>query len=61
MSVKEEVFAAIQKLPNDIEYRDVAEEIAFLAAIREAETDIQAGRILSNDEMKAPIAQWSGK
>ena len=56
MSVKEQVLQAIQRLPDDIDYRDVANEIAFLAAIREAESDIAEGRVVSNEEMKARIA-----
>ena len=39
MSVKEQV-------PDDIDYRDVTDEIAFLAALREAEEDIQSGRLV---------------
>ena len=39
---------------------DVAEEIAFLAAVREAERDIEAGRLVTNEQMKARIAEWSG-
>ncbi|HEY2341744.1 MAG TPA: hypothetical protein VGH90_01885 [Chthoniobacteraceae bacterium] len=61
MSVKEEILRAIHRLPDDVDYRDVAEEIAFLEAIREAERDIAAGRLVSNEEMRARIAQWSGK
>ena len=36
MSVKEQVLQAINRLPDDIDYRDAADEIAFLAAVREA-------------------------
>lgn len=45
MSVKEQVLQAINRLPDDIGYRDVTEEIAFLSAVREAEQDIAAGRV----------------
>jgi predicted transcriptional regulator len=55
MSVKEQVLQAIQRLPDDIAYRDVTDEIAFLAAIGEAEQDIAAGRIVTNEQMKARI------
>ena len=60
MSVKEQVLEAIQRLPDDIDFRDVTDEIALLAAVHEAEQDIQQGRVISNDEMKSRIAQWSG-
>ncbi len=52
---------AIQRLPDDIDFRDVAEEIAFLSAIREAEDDIAAGRVISNEQMRARIAKWTDK
>ncbi len=61
MSVKEQVLQAINRLPDDIDYRDVADEVAFLAAMREAEEDIQDGRLVSNEQMKTRIAQWTGK
>ena len=61
MTVKEQVLQAIQRLPDDIDYRDVAEEVAFLAAVLEAEDDIQAGRVISNEQMKARITEWSAK
>lgn len=60
MSVKEQVLEAIQRLPDDIDFRDVTDEIALLAAVHEAEQDIQQGRVISNEEMKSRIAQWSG-
>ena len=60
MSVKEQVLEAIQRLLADINYRDAADEIAFLAAIHEAERDIEQGRLISNDQMKARIGEWTG-
>ena len=61
MSVKEKVLEAIRRLPDDIDYRDVAEEIALLAAINEAELDIQEGRIISNDQMKERLEKWGAQ
>ncbi|MFN2474918.1 MAG: hypothetical protein ABR526_01060 [Chthoniobacterales bacterium] len=60
MSVKEQVLQAINRLPNDADYRDVAEEVAFLAAIREAEQDIEHGRVITNEQMRARIGEWTG-
>jgi len=59
MSVKEQVLQAIERLPNDINFRDVTDEIALLAAMEDAERDIEDGRLISNDEMKSRISQWS--
>jgi hypothetical protein len=58
MSVKEQVLQAIQRLPDDINFRDVSDEVALLAAIQDAEHDIEDGRLISNDEMKSRISQW---
>ena len=59
MSVKDQVLQAIHRLPDDIDYRDVTEEIAFLAAVRDAERDIDERRIVSNEQMKTRIAGWT--
>ncbi len=61
MSVKEQVLQAIQRLPDDIDFRDVADEIALLAAVQEAERDVEQGRLISNEEMKSRIGQWNAK
>ena len=58
MSVKEQVLQAINRLPDDIDYRDAADEIAFLAAVREADRDIEQGPVASNEQMKARIGEW---
>jgi predicted transcriptional regulator len=58
MSVKDQVLRAIHRLPDDLDYRDVAEEVAFLAAMREAERDIDEGRLVTNEQMKARISEW---
>ena len=60
MSVKEQVLQAINRLPDDIDYRDAADEIAFLAAVREAEHDIEQERLVTNEKMKARIHEWTG-
>ena len=59
MSVKEQVLQAIQRLPDDIDFRDVSDEIALLAAVHEAEEDIKEGRLVSNDQMLSRIEGWT--
>ena len=58
MSIKHQVLSAIQRLPDDIDFRDVSEEIALLAAVHEAEDDILENRLVSNDDMKNRIQEW---
>jgi hypothetical protein len=59
MSIKEQAIAIIRRLPEDANLRDIEEELALLAALQEAETDIQGGELVSNDEMKARLHGWS--
>ena len=58
MSIKQQVLAAIQRLPDDISFHDVNEEIALLAAVQEAEDDIREKRLVSNSDMKSRIEEW---
>ncbi len=58
MSIKHQVLSAIQRLPDDIDFRDVSEEIALLAGVEEAEDDIRRSRLVSNGEMKSRISEW---
>ena len=60
MSVKEQILQSVRHLPDGVDYCDVSEEIVFLAAEREAERDIEAGRLVTNQQMKPRIAEWSG-
>lgn len=61
MTVKQQVLQAIQRLPDDVDFRDVTEEIALLAAVQEAESDIEAGRVVTNEEMKKRIIEWTAR
>jgi hypothetical protein len=61
ISIKEQVLQAIQRLPDNIDFRDVTDEIALLAAVSEAECDIEQGRLISNAEMRSRIAEWNAK
>ena len=60
MSVKQQVLQVVSRLPDDADFRDVTEEIAFLAAIREAEQDMQEGRVITNEQMKSRLGEWTG-
>ena len=59
MSVKEQVLQAINRLPDDLDYKDVADEIAFLVAVQEAERDIKSGNLIGNQQMKSRIVEWT--
>jgi predicted transcriptional regulator len=59
MSAKESVLQAIHRLPDDVDYRAIAEEIAFLAALEQGDHDIQAGRLVSNDDARKKLETWT--
>jgi predicted transcriptional regulator len=52
---------ALDRMPEDATLREIAEEIAILAALEEAEGDIRAGRMASNEEVKARARTWRSK
>jgi len=60
VSIKDKVISALERLPNDVGFADVKEEIAVLAALDEADQDILHGRVISNEEMHERIRKWTG-
>ena len=50
--------SALHRLPDDVEFKDIAEEVSFLAAIQEGQEDLNQGRLISNEEMKKRIDSW---
>ncbi|MEW6304222.1 MAG: hypothetical protein AB1705_12165 [Verrucomicrobiota bacterium] len=61
MSDKQIVLEALHRLPDDLTFRDIAEEVAFLAALREGEEQIKQGKIISNEEMRRRLDSWFSK
>jgi hypothetical protein len=59
MSVKEAVLQAIHRLPDNVDYKDIADEIAFLSALRQAESDIDSGRLVSNADVRKKLEAWT--
>lgn len=54
-TAKQMILETVHRLPDEATFDDIAEEVAFLSAIREGEEDIKHGRIVSNAEMKQRI------
>ena len=59
MSAKEAVLQAIHRLPDDVDYRAIAEEIAFLAALEQGDQDIRSGRVVSNEDVRKRLESWT--
>jgi ribosomal protein L16/L10AE len=61
MITKEQVLEAIRAMPEDtFENLDVLmERLVLLETIQQAEEDIEAGRIYTNEQMKEILQLWS--
>ncbi len=61
MTAKEQTLDVIKRLPAKASYEDIAYEVELLAAIREAEDDIERGRVFSTDDVRKMIPRWISK
>jgi predicted transcriptional regulator len=61
MTNKELVIQAMADMPDEATFADIVERIETLAAIREGQADIDADRVVSNEEMKRRTATWLSK
>lgn len=59
MSAKDAALQAIHRLPDDADFRAIAEEIAFLAALDQGDSDIKKGRVVSNEEARERLESWT--
>jgi predicted transcriptional regulator len=57
MTNKELVKDVLRGLPEDVSLEKIREEIAILAAIRRGAADIDAGRIVTHEEVKRRSVQ----
>jgi predicted transcriptional regulator len=55
---KQLVRQALRDSPEEASIDDIVERIQILASIREGLADIEAGRFITNEEMKRLTAQW---
>jgi len=60
-TAKQMVLEAVHRLPEEASFHDIAEEVAFLAAIREGQEDLSQGKVISNEEMKRRLDSWLAK
>ena len=57
-SVKEEMTRIIQEQPDDSSFDEILRELALARMIHRGLEDSEAGRTISNDEMKRQMDQW---
>ena len=57
-SVKEEMTRIIREQPDDSSFDEILRELALARMIDRGLQDSDAGRVISDDEMKQQMNQW---
>ncbi len=58
MRQKELVLEAIQELPDDVSFDQIADRVEFMAAIQKGIDDIDRGDTIPHAEIKKQLATW---
>jgi predicted transcriptional regulator len=58
MSTKEIVQDLLQKLPEGVSLHDVAQEIEFVAAVRQGLAEIERGERIPIEEVERELPSW---
>jgi predicted transcriptional regulator len=61
MSIKGAAIEAVRQMPDEASYEDLLDKIETMAAIQRGLADADAGRFVSNDEVKRRIDSWFAK
>jgi predicted transcriptional regulator len=57
-SPKDKMIAILQKLPEDSTYDELLRELAFGRMVDRGLKDLDAGRIINNEEARRQIQSW---
>ena len=55
---KRDIIQSFQTLPEDATVEDFIEHLSFLAAVEEGLADLEAGRVISHEELVERVKQW---
>jgi predicted transcriptional regulator len=58
MSTKEIVQDLLRKLPENVSLHDVAQEIEFVAAVRQGLAEIEGGECIPLEEIARDLPSW---
>lgn len=61
MSDKQAALEAIRKLPDEASFREIREEIEFLAAVREGELQADQGKVIPLEQVEKNLQSWLSK
>jgi predicted transcriptional regulator len=57
-SAKEAVVEIVSGMPEDSTYDEIVQELVFNRMVERGLTDADAGRVISDEEMKRTIDSW---
>ncbi len=55
---KRDIIKSFETLPEDATVEDFIEHLSFLAAAEEGLADLDAGRVISHEELVERVKQW---
>jgi len=58
MTNKEIVQDLLQRLPDDVSLEDIAEELRFIAAVRQGISELDRGESVQIEEVEACLSSW---
>ena len=58
MSDKQAVIDAVSRMPDTLTPAEIRAELDLLSKLREAEADIEAGRLIPHEEIKRQYREW---
>ena len=58
MTQKELALEAISELPDNVSFKEIAERVEFLAAIRKGIDQLDTGEGIPHAELKRQLASW---
>ena len=58
MTTKELIRKLLDQMPDDATIEDIQYQIFVLQKIQAGEEDLEAGRILTNDQVMQDLARW---
>lgn len=58
MTVKQQAQQLVAKLPEDVDWEQLMYRIYVLQKIERSQRDIEAGRVLSQEEVESRMARW---
>ena len=59
MSTKEKAIEALRELPDTVSWVEIEDRIHFLAAIEKGRKDVQEGKVVAHEDVKAALAEWT--